>query len=68
MRSWNLDFWHSVGFPSAVLSAVAACKSGVKRAHLIDYNMDGGLLLELYNRDGVQGVCMISTDFFEASD
>ncbi|WIA33803.1 hypothetical protein OEZ86_006913 [Tetradesmus obliquus] len=36
---------------------------GVKRAHLIDARMDGGMLLELYSRDGVG--TMISTDFYE---
>lgn len=37
--------------------------SGVKRAHLLDARLDGGLLLELYSRDGVG--TMISTDFYE---
>ncbi|KAL0031769.1 hypothetical protein WJX79_006380 [Trebouxia sp. C0005] len=36
---------------------------GVKRAHLVDARQDGGLLLELYSRDGVG--TMISTDFYE---
>jgi len=33
------------------------------RAHLIDARLDGGLLLELYSRDGVG--TMIGTDFYE---
>ena len=50
-------------FPNSVVSAVVACKNGVKRAHLVDARTDGGLLLELYTRDGVG--TMISTDFYE---
>ena len=33
-------------------AAVSACRSGVKRCHLIDRQMDGGLLKELFTRDG----------------
>jgi hypothetical protein len=33
------------------------------RAHLVDARLDGGMLLELYSRDGVG--TMISTDFYE---
>lgn len=29
-----------IGYPSAVLAAVVACKNGVKRAHLIDADKD----------------------------
>lgn len=50
-------------FPNAVVSAVVACKNGIKRTHIIDARIDGGLLLELYSRDGVG--TMISTDFYE---
>ncbi len=32
---------------------VRACNAGVKRAHLIDRDIDGGLLLELFTRSGV---------------
>ncbi|KAF8060080.1 NAGS2 [Scenedesmus sp. PABB004] len=59
----NLDLWTDTGFPTAVAVAVVACVKGVKRAHLIDAGLDGGLLLELYSRDGVG--TMISTDFYE---
>lgn len=59
----NLDLWTDTGFPTAVAVAVVACSKGVKRAHLIDARMDGGMLLELYSRDGVG--TMISTDFYE---
>jgi amino-acid N-acetyltransferase len=37
--------------------------AGLKRAHLVDARLDGGMLLELYSRDGVG--TMISTDFYE---
>jgi amino-acid N-acetyltransferase len=33
-------------------SAIAACTQGVKRVHLINDDFDGGLLQELYTRDG----------------
>jgi amino-acid N-acetyltransferase len=33
--------------------AVKACRGGVKRTHLIDRQMDGALLKELFTRDGV---------------
>jgi amino-acid N-acetyltransferase len=34
-------------------SAVAACRAGVGRAHLVSRRKDGALLLELFTRDGV---------------
>lgn len=34
-------------------AAVAACKAGVTRSHLISYYQDGALLKELFTRDGV---------------
>lgn len=40
----DLDSWQQIGFPIEVLSAVVACKNGVKRAHLIDCNSDGWVL------------------------
>ncbi|EON3696083.1 amino-acid N-acetyltransferase [Escherichia coli] len=33
--------------------AVKACRSGVRRCHLISYQEDGALLQELFSRDGV---------------
>jgi hypothetical protein len=59
----DFDRWYDCGLPAPLLAACAVCRSGVKRAHLVDGGMDGGLLLELYSRDGVG--CMISTDFYE---
>ncbi len=44
-------------------SAVHACRHGVQRAHLIDRNIDGGLLLELFTRDGVGS--LITDDIYE---
>jgi len=61
----NLDDWQQIGFPHPVLSAVVSCLNGVRRAHLIDSQLDGGLLLELYTRDGINGVCMIAADLYE---
>jgi hypothetical protein len=49
--------------PIGLLASVVACKNGVKRAHLVDARVDGGLILELYSRDGIG--TMISTDFYE---
>jgi amino-acid N-acetyltransferase len=34
-------------------AAVSACRSGVKRIHLIDRQLDGALLKELFTRDGI---------------
>jgi len=34
-------------------SALAACKAGVMRSHLISYYQDGALLKELFTRDGI---------------
>jgi len=33
--------------------AIHACQQGVKRTHLIDRRVDGGLLQELFSRDGI---------------
>lgn len=61
----DLDGWQQIGFPKAVLASVVACRNGVNRAHLIDMDVDGAMLLELYTRDGVNGVCMIAADLYE---
>ena len=40
--------------PSTALSqGIKACESGVKRIHYIDQHIDGGVLQELFSRDGV---------------
>lgn len=61
----DLDFekWYVSGLPLPLIAACAACQKGVKRAHLVDARHDGGLLLELYSRDGVG--TMLSADFYE---
>ncbi len=46
-----------------VRHALAACRGGVRRAHLIDQRLDGALLLELFTRDGVG--TMITTDLYQ---
>jgi amino-acid N-acetyltransferase len=61
----DLDTWQQIGFPNAVLAAVVALRHGVKRAHIVDAAEEGALLLELYTRDGVPGVCMIAADLYE---
>ncbi|HHH36637.1 MAG TPA: amino-acid N-acetyltransferase [Gammaproteobacteria bacterium] len=43
--------------------AHAACRRGVRRAHLIDHRMDGALLVELFTRDGCG--TLISADGYE---
>lgn len=52
-----------MGIPTGLLASLVACKNGVRRAHLVDARTDGGLILELYSRDGVG--TMISSDFYE---
>ncbi len=43
--------------------AVRACQAGVRRAHLLSRRLDGGLLLELFTRDGVG--TLVAGDPFE---
>lgn len=44
-------------------SAIACCRAGIRRAHLVDHRLDGALLLELFTRDGVG--TMIATDRYQ---
>jgi len=60
---WDLDTWRSIGVAMELVASVAVCKNGVKRAHLVNANIPGALLLELYSRDGCG--TMISADFYE---
>ncbi|KAK9916644.1 hypothetical protein WJX75_005288 [Coccomyxa subellipsoidea] len=60
---FDLDCWKAMHIPTGLLASVVACKNGVKRAHLVSAYIDGGLILELYSRDGVG--TMISSDFYE---
>lgn len=59
----DFDHWYELGLPLPLLAAYMVCRSGVKRAHIVDAEQDGSLLLELYSRDGVG--TMVSTDFYE---
>jgi len=34
-------------------AAIASCRAGVRRSHLVSYKMDGSLLQELFSRDGI---------------
>ncbi len=43
--------------------ALRACRNGVERVHILERRLDGGLLLELFSRDGVGS--LISRDAFE---
>lgn len=43
--------------------AIRACVNGVKRSHMVSRHVDGGLLQELFTRDG-EGL-MISKDMYE---
>lgn len=48
--------WHLTG-------AVHACRNGVRRAHLIGHKLDGGLLQELFTRDGIG--TMVTADTYD---
>lgn len=44
-------------------SAVAVCQAGIPRTHLINRHIDGGILLELFTRDGIG--LLITAESFE---
>lgn len=44
--------YHS-GMVRFLRGAVKACRSGVRRSHLLSYQKDGALLQELFSRDGI---------------
>jgi len=46
-----------------LIHAVRACVNGVARTHLLDYQVDGVLLLELFTRDGI-GI-MVSAEAYD---
>ncbi|TFH49436.1 MAG: amino-acid N-acetyltransferase [Lysobacterales bacterium] len=46
-----------------LIHAVRACVNGVARTHLLDYQVDGVLLLELFTRDGVG--TMVSAEAYD---
>ena len=45
-------------------AAIQSCRSNIERVHLINRNIDGALLLELFSRDGI-GTLISSTPFEE---
>ena len=45
--------------------AITACTHGVQRVHLIDRQIDGGLLQELFTRDGIG--TLLTADAFEGT-
>ncbi len=51
------------GLRSLLQLAITAVKQSVKRVHIIDENLDGGLLQELFTRDGAG--MMITNLFYE---
>lgn len=53
------------GYQAELLDAAAqACRSGVKRSHLVSYAEDGSLLTELFTRDG--GGTLVDQEQFES--
>ncbi|EOU6563948.1 amino-acid N-acetyltransferase [Escherichia coli] len=44
---------YNSGMVRFLRGAVKACRSGVRRCHLISYQEDGALLQELFSRDGI---------------
>jgi amino-acid N-acetyltransferase len=46
----------------SLLAAIQSCQHGVQRAHLVNRQFDGALLLELFTRDGI-GTLISSTAF-----
>eukprot|EP00898_Chlorokybus_atmophyticus_P002772 jgi/Chlat1/3496/Chrsp23S03683 len=51
--------------PVELAAAVHACRNGVQRVHLLDGNLEGAMLLELYTMDGVG--TMVSLDKYEGT-
>ncbi|MGD8526167.1 MAG: amino-acid N-acetyltransferase [Thioalkalispiraceae bacterium] len=47
----------------SLASAIRACRQDVPRSHIIDRHIDGGLLLELFTRNGCG--TLVTTDRFE---
>eukprot|EP00127_Corallochytrium_limacisporum_P000746 Clim_evm32s25 gene=Clim_evmTU32s25 len=45
--------------------SVGALRRGVSRAHLINRNLDGAMLVELFTRDELPGNTMISVDMYD---
>ncbi|HBA66100.1 MAG: amino-acid N-acetyltransferase [Gammaproteobacteria bacterium HGW-Gammaproteobacteria-10] len=56
------DIEQTISLP--LLAALHGCQSGVERVHLVNRHQDGGLLLELFSRDGT-GTLISSTPYEE---
>lgn len=46
-------------------NAIHACRNGVRRTHIVDRNVDGALISELFTRDGTG--TMVSADQYEGT-
>jgi amino-acid N-acetyltransferase len=57
--------WWAAGAPLELAAAVAVCRAGVERCHVLDAAVEGALLLELYTHDGVG--TMVSRDRYEGT-
>ncbi|PWA78447.1 N-acetyl-l-glutamate synthase 1 [Artemisia annua] len=55
----------SNGYLSELAAAAYVCRGGVQRVHLLDGNIGGVLLKELYQRDGVG--TMVASDLYEGA-
>ncbi|KAF9621160.1 hypothetical protein IFM89_016654 [Coptis chinensis] len=53
------------GYLSELAAAAFVCRGGVQRVHLLDATIGGGLLLELFKRDGVG--TMVASDVYEGT-
>ncbi|HEB57762.1 MAG TPA: amino-acid N-acetyltransferase [Gammaproteobacteria bacterium] len=58
---------HKLGeeLAATLRKALLACTHGVRRAHLLDRHIDGGLIQELFTRDGVG--TLLTSDSFEGT-
>jgi amino-acid N-acetyltransferase len=57
--------WRAAGAPLELAVAVAVCRAGVPRCHVLDASVEGALLLELYTCDGIG--TMVSRDRYEGT-
>ena len=62
---FDLDQWSTLNLPFEVLAGISTCHHGISRSHLVDFQEEGALLLEMYSRDGISGVCMIASDIYQ---
>ena len=58
-------FWACAAFQPLPELLISGILKGLLLTGQVDARVDGGLLLELYTRDGVGDATMISTDFYE---